>query len=160
MSPPLPTPSALSRTLLSVFGLGLAPVAPGTVASLACALLLWAVGTPLWAVAASIVAASAVTLWFGRDVTEANGHGDPGWVVADEWAGQALGGAALPLLGRGDDGLAWVAAFVTFRALDISKVGWVGRLERIPGPWGVLLDDLLAGVGAALVAGGVAALRM
>ena len=151
-------PGPLSRTLLSVFGLGLSPIAPGTVASAACAGALWALGTPAWAVAASVVVASAITLVCGRDVTDPAGHGDPGWVVADEWAGQALAGVALPALGQGNNWAAWVTAFVVFRILDISKIGPVGRLERIPGPWGVLLDDVAAGAGAAIAATVVAVL--
>ena len=153
-------PGLAAHTLLSVFGLGFSPFAPGTVASLACAALLWVLGTPVWLLVASIVVASAVTVRFGREVADPNGHGDPGWVVADEWAGQALGGVALPFLGAGGDALSWIVAFGVFRLLDISKIGPVGRLERVPGSWGVLLDDLGAGVGAAIAAGAVAALTI
>lgn len=151
----------LARVLLSIFGLGFAPFAPGTVASLACAGLLWVCGSPLWGIVASIVLGSAITLGFGRTVTDTTGHtgdGDPGWVVADEWAGQALAGIALPMLGTGNLTVGWLVAFGAFRLLDITKVGPVGLLERIPGPWGVLLDDLAAGAIAAIVAGAAALL--
>ena len=153
-------PGPLARILLSVMGLGFSPFAPGTVASLACAGVLWACGTPLWAVAASVVLASLITIIFGRSVTGAQGHGDPGWVVADEWAGQALAGVALPFLGASNDWVCWAIAFVAFRVLDITKIGPVGRLERVPGAWGILLDDLAAGAGAAVAVAGVALLRM
>jgi len=148
--PPL-TPHA--RRLLATFGLGDAPAAPGTAASLATAALL-AAATPRPLVAGLLALLClaygvVVTLRYAGRATRPDGRGDPGWVVSDEVAGQALASAAaLPF------GLPWgpLAAFLLFRAFDIVKPWPVGRLERIPGGLGVLLDDVAAGL---LAAGGV-----
>ena len=78
---------------------------------------------------------------------------DPGWVVVDEGAGQALALAALPA-GGGVLGVA--LAFVLFRLFDITKPGPVGWADRRAGPGGVMLDDLVAG---ALAAGVIGVLR-
>jgi phosphatidylglycerophosphatase A len=70
---------------------------------------------------------------------------DPGWVVADEFAGQwiALLGLAHPTL------VGLTAAFVLFRVLDIAKPGPVGWADRQHGPMGVMADDVIAGAIAA-----------
>jgi phosphatidylglycerophosphatase A len=68
--------------------------------------------------------------------------GDPGQVVLDEWAGQwvALIAVPMPTLGRT---LAVLAVqFVLFRLFDVIKPPPGRRLEKMPGGWGVLLDDL------------------
>jgi len=108
------------------------------------------------------VIGSAVTLAYSARAVRPDGRGDPGWVVSDEVAGQAL--ASLPpllmplgLLPGPTSGaalLAWHgAAFGLFRLFDITKPGIVGHLERRPGAVGVLADDLGAGaLAAALLA--------
>lgn len=144
----------LAILCLSGFGLGLSPVMPGTVASLAVALLIHGAATGVVAgiglVIACVVFGSWATLAFADEVPARPGdrkQGDPGWVVSDEVAGQALASAAtLPWLG--DVRLALVA-FVAFRVFDMVKVGPVGAAERLPGARGVLLDDVVAGLLAA-----------
>lgn len=142
------------RLLLAALGLGFSPVAPGSVGALATAALL-AVLTPhppfaAWVAVFLALAATLVTLrWAGR-AKRPDGRGDPGWVVSDEVVGQALASAAvLPLA----DPWAPLLAFVLFRVFDIFKPWPVGRLERLPGGLGVLLDDVAAGVLAAALVG-------
>ena len=145
----------LAVLCLSAFGLGLSPIVPGTVASLAtAALLLW---MPTGAVA--FVGLWIVLLVFGTWATfafvdaippeDGEKHGDPGWVVSDEVAGQAIASAPT-LFWLGDWRLALVA-LVAFRVFDMTKVGPVGRAEKLPGAKGVWLDDVVAGVLAASV---------
>ena len=138
-----------ARIVLSGFGVGFAPLAPGTVASLAAVLAHWGVFHALGGVAATAVSAGtalafalATVLWGGA-AERAEGRKDPGWVVSDEIAGQlaAVAGLASPW-GLG-------VAFAAFRLLDVTKPFPTGRLERLPGGWGILLDDLLAGAAAA-----------
>jgi phosphatidylglycerophosphatase A len=132
----------------SFLGAGFAPMAPGTMGSLAAlapgAALLWA--SPL-ALAVGAVLATLAGLWA---VAAAKATDDPGWVVIDEVAGQWIALLALPrptLAGC-------AAAFVAFRLLDITKPGPIGWAERAPGSVGVMADDVLAGlVAAALVLG-------
>jgi phosphatidylglycerophosphatase A len=135
--------ATLARLVLSGFGAGYVPLAPGTAGSLLALFL----GVPLllapgWALAAAVAAASLGGLWAIRALRL---EGDPGWVVVDEVAGQwlALLGLARPTLA----GLA--AALALFRLLDIAKPGPVGWADRQGGGVGVMADDLAAGAFAA-----------
>jgi phosphatidylglycerophosphatase A len=101
-----------------------------------------------------LILAAAATLLCGLlgGKAEADfGRKDPGQVTLDEWAGQAVALCWLPL-GAGPWG--WVipagAAFVAFRFFDIIKPPPIRRLEKLPGGWGIVADDLLAGVYANL----------
>ena len=135
-------------------GSGLAPVAPGTVGSLAALaagmalLVLDPVLLPLGAVLATfggLWAIHAVQPPGDRD------WGDPGWVVIDEVAGQWIAMLPLALL---PGAAVWnppslVLAFVAFRALDILKPGPIGWADRQAGAAGIMADDVIAGVLAA-----------
>jgi len=141
---------ALATGIASLGGIGRLRPAPGSWGSAAVLPLAWA--GPGWC----LLAALALTLlgWLAlRALAEDAVAADPGWVVVDEGAGQALALAALPAAA----GWPWVVlAFLLFRAFDIGKPGPVGWADRRAGPFGVMLDDLLAG---ALAAGVIGALR-
>jgi phosphatidylglycerophosphatase A len=49
-----------------------------------------------------------------------------------------------------------VLAFGLFRLLDVAKPGWIDRAQSLPGGWGVMADDLLAGAVAGILAGAAA----
>lgn len=139
---------------------GLLPKAPGTWGSLA-ALPVgyaahWAGGFP------ALIAATGVACVVGWLATKAYlrhaDNGDPSEVVIDEVAGQLI--ALWPLsFGLTHAGVAphvfpwpgWVGAFVLFRLFDIVKIGPVGWADRRGGALGVMLDDVIAGVFAAIV---------
>lgn len=82
------------------------------------------------------------------------GEKDPSEVVADETAGMCI-----PLLAIPHSGLeSWpktfatlLFCFVAFRVMDIIKPPPAAGLQRIPGGWGILIDDLVAGIYAAIV---------
>ena len=157
-----------ARALATVGGVGLLRPAPGTWGSVAALPLAWAVHA-LGGFPALAAATVAVTLagWWAVTVAarEAGAEGDPdrSEFVIDEVAGQwlALWPVSLGAWAREVDLLAlWpglVAGFVLFRLFDVWKPGPVGRADRMRTPWGVMLDDLLAGVFAAL---GVAVLAV
>lgn len=145
----------LSRFLLSYFGLGELPWAPGTWgtagAMLTAALLVHLVPGVLdhWleVCLAWVVVAVALTVLLTPDLETAAGK-DPQVIVMDEVAGYwaCLAGAVDPRPTH------LVAAFFVFRLLDILKPWPSGALERLPGGWGVALDDVAAGAyGAALL---------
>jgi phosphatidylglycerophosphatase A len=126
---------------------GFAPVAPGTAGSAAAIplfLLLRSAGSP-WleiAVCGVLVVAGA---WSARLAERALGVEDPGPVVIDEVAGMLVSLLFLPGT--------WpviLAAFFAFRVFDIVKPWPAGRLEDVPGGWGVMADDVMAGVYANL----------
>jgi phosphatidylglycerophosphatase A len=131
--------SVVARWIAGGFGTGFAPIAPGTVASAAAALvgaaLLW--WSP-WALAVAALLATAGGVWA---VHAAYVDGDPGWVVIDEFAGQWI--ALLGLAVATPLGVA--AAFLLFRLFDITKLGPVGWADRRHDAIGVMADDVIAG---------------
>ncbi len=142
-------------TVATFFGAGLGKPGPGTWGSVA-AVLLWALfgllGHPsphtlLFALLAGI----ALTLIFGIPAAtlaaRESGRKDPGFVVIDEVAGQWI-----TLLGCPLDWRHGVLALILFRLFDITKPFPVRRLERLPEGWGIVLDDVAAGLYALGVA--------
>jgi phosphatidylglycerophosphatase A len=143
---PVRHPAALLATW---FGVGLIPIAPGTWGSLAALPFAWAISS-LWGATGLAIAIAVVFFagwWAAAVVAKTSSVKDPGAIVIDEVAGQWL-----VLLAAPRDPLAWVLAFLLFRIFDIWKpwpVRWADR--DITGGLGVMLDDLLAAVYAALV---------
>jgi phosphatidylglycerophosphatase A len=132
----------IAKATGSVFGIGYLPLAPGTFGSLAAALLYLYVPTmasPGFLVPL-IVVTSALGVWAGG-VMEAEYGEDPSSTVIDELAGQWVALVALPV-----SPVAVLLSFLFFRAYDISKPGPVDHLQRLPGGWGIMADDLLAGL--------------
>lgn len=149
------------RTLaLSSAGLGFLRPAPGTWGSLppvlAAGVLLWfgfAVTTVAVVIAGVLLFSSVACVAFGVYAESRFGAKDAAEVVADETAGVCLPVLAV-LLDPGNSFhfvLALAGAFVLFRLFDIAKPWPMNWLEARPYGWGVLLDDLVAGVYAALV---------
>jgi len=134
-----------AMAVASLLGIGRLRPAPGTWGSLA--VLPAALFGPWWCLALG-VGFSLAGFWAVSALPEA--REDPGWVVADEAAGQCLALTALPA----GASFWWVlAAFAAFRLLDILKPGPIGWADRMKGSFGVMLDDVLAGLvaGAALL---------
>ncbi len=124
------------------FGAGLVPVLPGTAGSLVGLLLFFAVRdwpwpAYLWFVAAWVVVGALAAHRSARLL----GDKDPSCIVVDEIAGMLLALFLLPA------GWAWpLVAFTLFRAADIFKPWPVSFADRrVPGGFGIMLDDLLAG---------------
>jgi len=139
------------------FGLGLLKPAPGTWGS-AAAVVIWGVyawagnpGSALLTVAlvAGILLTVAIGVPAATVAARESGREDPGFVVIDEVAGQWIA-----LLGCPVDWRHGLIAFVLFRLFDITKPFPARQLERLPEGWGVVFDDLAAG----LYAWGVASL--
>jgi phosphatidylglycerophosphatase A len=103
---------------------------------------------------AVLVAFSAACVRYGPEAEAHFGKKDPGSICADETAGQCLPLLLLPassLATPTSMGLTLGVAFVSFRIADILKLPPANGLQRQPAGWGVLLDDLVAGVQAMLV---------
>ncbi len=161
-------------------GVGYAPVAPGTFGS-AVAVPIFVLLSPLSPslFAVTVVGLFFLGVWASAGVEARFGRSDDGRIVIDEVVGQLLALAPLLLLplcaadgaagglrfgapgcgvARGEFWLAVVTGFVLFRVLDIWKPGAVRWAERrVPGGWGVMIDDVLAGLLAAAVLGGALA---
>lgn len=68
-------------------------------------------------------------------------------MVADEWAGQIIPFVSISFSGNiGDDALLLLGGFLLFRFFDILKPLGINKLQELPGGYGVLSDDLLAGL--------------
>jgi len=150
----MPEPRIL---LANVIGVGDIRYAPGTWGSVvaACVALVVAIALPggwlPWAFLSLAGLATVVGLLAVPVAQDHYGSLDPGQVVIDEVAGLWLALAVIPggwLEARPLLGV--LAALLLFRALDIAKPWPVSMVERIPGAWGVMLDDLVAGLAAGI----------
>ncbi len=151
----------MSRFIATFFYVGLLPAAPGTWGSAAAIPVAWALhelgGFNLLAMAT--VAVTLIGWWATALATRGKEDHDPGEIVIDEVAGMFV--ALLPVsLGAGHAGAGFwalwpgvVAAFVLFRLFDIRKPGPVGWADRRGDALGVMLDDVIAGIFAAIGVG-------
>lgn len=149
----------MRQLFLSTLGAGYLKPAPGTWGSLAAMLLAWA----LYALGGPFLVAIALipVIFLGIRAIDAemreSGIHDPGWIVIDEVAGQWI--ALLPVLfgawrAGAEVTALWpglVVAFLAFRLFDIWKPGPIGTADARDDATGVMLDDVWAGVFAAIV---------
>jgi phosphatidylglycerophosphatase A len=139
--------------IASGFGSGLSPFAPGTAGS-AAALLPWLALRELpmpWYLLV-IVVAFVIGVWASNVVVRQLGINDPGVIVWDEFVGQWI--SLLPLLIWPGHWIWIVGGFLLFRVFDVWKpwpCSWADR--TVKGGFGVMLDDVLAGIYAAIVLG-------
>ena len=103
--------------------------------------------------AATAVLASAACVGWGGLAETAFGRKDPSECTVDEWAGQAVALLLLPLRQALSELLVVAAvSFLAFRAFDILKPPPARGIQKLPAGWGILADDLIAGVYANLAA--------
>jgi phosphatidylglycerophosphatase A len=100
----------------------------------------------VWAIAASVICIA-----FAPAVIAQTGKQDPHEVVIDELAGQCV--VFVPVVFFSELSTLLVAGFgfALFRLFDIAKPFPIRKLEKLPAGWGILADDLLAGIYAAVV---------
>jgi phosphatidylglycerophosphatase A len=136
-------------TVATFFGVGRIKPAPGTWGSIA-AVLLWAAcawglrpTAPLllFSLIVGVVLAIAVGVPASTLVAREGCCPDPGFVVVDEVAGQWIA-----LLGSRADWRQAVIALALFRVFDVTKPFPIRRIERLPGGWGIVFDDVAAGL--------------
>jgi phosphatidylglycerophosphatase A len=140
----------VSRTLAVVlatfFGCGYFPWGPGTIGSLAgigiAALLHFNGGLGRPALLILILLVLAPAIWAATQTERILGREDPGLVVVDEVLGQwvTLLGAAIR------DWKTLLAAFLLFRIFDIWKPWPVKKFEKLPEGFGIIADDVVAGL--------------
>ena len=143
--------NSMDIAFLSMCGLGFAKRAPGTVGSAGMLPILYVMGiVPL----PSIVFFPILTLltvgscFLAEAVEKRLGVHDPKWIVIDE----ALGMMVTWLFYPSNDPIDLLLVFAFFRFFDISKIWPISFVEnKVPGGWGTVLDDVVAG----LMAGGV-----
>jgi phosphatidylglycerophosphatase A len=146
----------MRKLLITFFGAGLSPVAPGTVGSLAATGLLYFLLYflhPVWwqwqiILVIGLVASCVISVAVGDWAVSYFGRKDPQAFVLDEVAGICLTNLLLPA------SIGWLGlllAFIAFRIFDVTKPPPARQLEKLPAGWGILLDDLAAAVYANLL---------
>ena len=130
------------------FGSGAMPFAPGTFGTLVAIPLYWLLAMlPLWAYVGCTVLMFGIGVWLCEVTSRDLGVHDHSGIVWDEIVGYLFTMIALPR------SLAWViAGFCLFRLFDIWKpwpIRWADR--QVSGGFGIMLDDILAGVYGLLV---------
>jgi len=135
------------QILATGFGAGLSPVAPGTAGTLVglvICLLSYPLAWPLRLV--YVIAISAVSIYVAGQAEKFYGKTDDQRIVIDE-----IAGVQVTMLPVAITGLNLLLAFVLFRIFDIWKPFPLNRFQKFPGGWGVVADDLGAGVYGGLV---------
>lgn len=108
-------------------------------------------GSPLIAVVVVLILVFTVTgIWAGTRTEQLLGRKDPGKVVVDEVAGQFIALFPLTLFARWST-VAVIVSFILFRFFDIVKPYPANRLQDLNGGAGIMFDDLVAGVYAAVI---------
>lgn len=140
------------KWIVTFGGAGLLPAMPGTFGSLAAAVLFYALwlatgDAARWIILALLFPVCAAAIGLGSWAQDYFKAEDPRQFVLDEVVGQW---AVLLFVPLGQHPVTSVAAgFFLFRAFDIGKPFPIGRIERLPGGWGIVLDDLAAAAYAA-----------
>ena len=147
--------------IASVFGVGFCPVASGTAGSLVTIPLAFILDYS-WGLCGILIAA-VITFFAGviasKEVLKYTKH-DPSLIVIDEVAGQLTSFVLVaPQLCHNSGWQAvivYILGFALFRLFDITKpliVGWADK--KIENAWGVMLDDIFAGIFAAVILVGI-----
>jgi phosphatidylglycerophosphatase A len=143
---------SLPGKICTLLGLGYQPTAPGTWGS-AAALVAGALIVSLFGSIGLILmtfAVFAVGVWAADEFEAETGTHDNSEIIIDEVAGQWI--ALIPVAYFGGGWLAYLGAFALFRGFDILKPGPIGTLDQtLEGGFGTMVDDLAAGICAALI---------
>ena len=133
--------------LATCFQIGYLPLAPGTWGS-AAALISWRLlpEMELFRLSLIMIVIFLVGVIASSIVSDEKGNSDPSKVVIDEWVGMWIALLMIP-----NEWLWLGIAFLLFRIFDIIKVYPANRFERLPGGWGIMMDDVVAGLYAGVI---------
>jgi phosphatidylglycerophosphatase A len=136
--------------IATVFGVGYSPIAPGTAASIVALPIAWliAISGGRFVLLLAAILASAAGAWACEHYAGEKKENDPSECVIDEVAGQWIACAFAP---TNDMLLAYALAFVLFRFFDIVKPWPISAAERLPGGFGIMADDVVAGLFAGII---------
>jgi phosphatidylglycerophosphatase A len=134
---------ALARVIATLGPVGSVPIAPATAGSAVVVLAGWFLPVPALPVALLLIlACAALAVWSAGEAESTLGH-DARPIVIDEVVGQSLALLLVP-----HRALAFFGAFVLFRVFDVWKPLGAREIQRLPGGWGVVADDVVAGLTA------------
>ena len=141
------------RFAATFFYLGKLPFAPGSWGSLG-ALLLWVLLPVTFSVHLSVIIILFVLgVYSSNKMAKYLNDHDPSEVVIDEAVGMGISLFMLPH----SFGL-YLLAFVLFRIFDVLKPSFIYRVQDLPGGWGIMLDDVLAGLFTLAIVHGIASI--
>ena len=133
-----------TKYFATLFGIGFIPLAPGTFGSLF-AILIWYIFIDLFSIfyfIALFLFVLSVSFYLTDIYLDNYKKKDPSEVIVDEFLGQSI-----PLLFIVNFNIYEVLiAFVTFRFFDIYKIYPINKIEDLKGSYGVILDDIVAGI--------------
>lgn len=140
----------MKRFLITIIATGLysgfAPVSGGTFGTIPPALItFFLIGDRLVPAVVAAVLTTVVSVWAAGEAEKFLGH-DSKKIVIDEWAGWFVTILFVPVTLTNV-----LIAFVAFRFFDVVKLWPARQLERLPGGWGVTMDDIAAGIQANIV---------
>jgi phosphatidylglycerophosphatase A len=124
-------------------GIGYIGKGAGTVAAVACSVCWYLAYRNGYQPIPSLIVTLLITLlgiWSSNVVSKIWGK-DPARVVIDEVAGMCISLLFVPVTIK-----YVIAALILFRFFDIAKPLFIRKLEKLPGGWGIMLDDVLAGI--------------
>ncbi len=129
--------------LATIFYTGYCPAAPGTAG--AAAGFLFIILFPMFRGLLLLYAALILFfagVWAAGEAEKTHGHDAP-QINIDEAAG-----IFITFLGfRSELNWIWlIAGFILFRVFDIAKPGFIGKAQQLKGGWGVMMDDVIAGL--------------
>ena len=143
----------LWRIVATFFYLGKLPIAPGTWGSMG-ALILWLFLPVTTSVHLSVILLLFVLgVYSSHKVAKYMQVHDPSEVVIDEAVGMGISLFMLPH----SYGL-YLLAFIVFRIFDILKPSLIYQVQNLPGGWGIMLDDVLAGLFTLAIVSGIASI--
>jgi phosphatidylglycerophosphatase A len=148
---PHPRREWIAEDIATILGAGYFRVATGTLGALI-AFGASCLTAPLaWPIRLAIVFISLMVGLLTTHLARAHfENDDPGEVVVDEWIGHFVATLFVP------QQYAWLAAaFFAFRVFDIGKPWPIRRVEKLHGAWGVILDDVVAGIFAGAILTGI-----
>ena len=131
----------LATAFATFLGVGFFPVAPGSAATLAGIGLILLLHSSFISYITVMLLLLVVAIPVCSYMEKQLNCKDPGILVIDEVVGVMVALLGLPLT--------WpvaIVGFFLFRAFDMFKIDPINRLEALPGGWGIMLDDVMAGI--------------
>ncbi len=133
---------SIAKLIATFFYVGLIPIGPGTFGTLAAIPLFYVLSfTPLYLYLAITVVIILISVRASTVAEEVFGKTDPGQVVADEVCGYLITMILVPVTISNI-----FLGFLLFRLFDIAKPYPIRKFEKLPGGWGIVMDDVMAGV--------------
>ncbi|NQU68170.1 MAG: phosphatidylglycerophosphatase A [Candidatus Marinimicrobia bacterium] len=131
----------LTRITATGFYTGYLPKMPGTWGSLAAALIWWFLPIDIYLQFILILIVLIIGIIASNRFTAATGTSDPSEIVIDEWVGMWITLFLIPhKIGY------FILGFMLFRIFDIAKPLFIKNAEKFPDGWGIMADDVLAGI--------------